>query len=145
MKLLFALLLLIPISLSAKVFDCKMTLTSDRWGTQYYKLLLDTGDYNQNRYIVSFDEKINDVVHLISDLKTVGKIYMSAGHPYGFGKKDFDFFIQKYHENYYGGFITEYSRSSSSVVLKKNMNNIWEIEIYGVEINFDSLQKGICN
>ena len=138
------LLLITPLKLSAEVFNCKMTLTSDRWGTQLYELLLDTGEYNSNLYALSFDKKINDYVSFISELKSIGKIYMSAGHPYGFGKKDFDFYVQRYSENYYGGFITEYLKSSSSVVLKK-INNKWEIEIYGIDINFDSLQRGVCS
>jgi hypothetical protein len=57
-KLIFIIALFFSTSLLAEVFNCEMILTSEKWGNQKYKLLVDTGDEDDS-YLGTFDENGN--------------------------------------------------------------------------------------
>ena len=148
MKLILTLLLLIPSISFAKVFNCKMTITSERYGDQSYTLLVDTGVEKMS--VLSLSNIDNgSFEELISYNKAVGKIFFNKGNPYALTKIDREVFFQYISPYHYAGinFPLE-SKASTVKIYDENLdtnNPDWKIEIADTYSSFDSLQKGNCD
>ena len=139
-KLIFIIALFFSTSLLAEVFNCEMILTSEKWGNQKYKLLVDTGDEDDS-YLGTFDENGN-IKEVIQDVVSIGSIYLDTGNPYSLGKinRDVVFHIKNSHEHV-GIF---YANSASTINITKMFSDDWKIYITDTTSNFDYVQTGVC-
>ena len=126
----------------AEVFNCEMTLTSDSFGNQKYKLLVDIGD--ETDLLLTTQDYDGKLIDVIQQIQSVGKIYFDAGHPYGLGKEDVSVYFTTVNKNEKLGFF--FIRSPSTININKiNKEEVWEIYISDSDTNFDLVQSGICN
>lgn len=135
----------------AEVFNCKMTLTSDEWGTQYYELLVDTGNEIEDIFLTVVDREMNLDAYEggFYYLSSIGKIYFQNGNPYGLAKDDRKVLFQFAGSYEYVGIILRNSQGPSTVFIKdenySSSNPKWTITITDTDTSFDKVQKGVCN
>ena len=142
MKILLILfVLLFSSSVVAEVFNCELTLTSEKFGNQKYKVLVDTGDKGLS-YFGLHDEG-GEFKKIISTVFGVGKIYLDNGHPYGLSKIDTEVYFLTMLEDYkyIGIFFTE---GISTININKFNSDVWEIFITDTTTSFDYVQSGTC-
>jgi hypothetical protein len=148
MKYLLVLLLLIPSLSFAKVFNCKMSITSERYDDQSYTLLVDTGVEKMSVLSLS-DIDNGSFEELIGYNKAVGKIFFNKGNPYALTKIDREVFFQYTSSYHYTGIHFPLEGKVSTVkIYDENLdanNPDWRIEIADTYSSFDSLQKGNCD
>lgn len=151
MKIFLTLLLFIPSLGWGKVFNCKMTLTSDEWGTQNYELLVDTGNEIEDIFLTVVDREMNLDAYEggFYNLSSIGQIYFQSGNPYGLAKDDRKVLFQFAGTYEYVGIILRNSQGPSTVFIKdenySSSNPKWTITITDTDTSFDNIQKGICN
>lgn len=141
MKTLIVILVLFSSTVFAEVFNCEMTLTSDKFGTQKYKLLVDIG--NDSELLLTTQSYEGELTEIIQQIQSVGKIYFDVGHPYGLRKEDSSVYFTAVNKNEKLGFF--FIRSASTININKiNKEGVWKIFISDSDTNFDLVQKGIC-
>ena len=151
MKKLLILLLLVPSLSWGKVFNCKMTLTSDTRGTQNYELLVDTGSQIEDIFLTVVDREMNLDAHEggFHYLSSIGQIYFQNGNPYSLAKDDRKVLFQFAGSYEYVGIILRDFQGPSTVFIKdenySSSNPKWTITITDTDTNFNKLQKGVCN
>ena len=135
----------------AEVFNCKMTLTSDEWGTQYYELLVDTGNEIEDIFLTVVDREMNLDAYEggFYYLSSIGQIYFQNGNPYGLAKDDRKVLFQFSGSYEYIGIILRNSQGPSTISIKdenySSSNPKWTITITDTDTSFDKVQKGVCS
>ena len=153
---LLAILLLVPSLSWGKVFNCKMTFTTNSGADVNYELLLDTKNSSSIHLELNLVDKHGNRNWDMPEyhLSSIGHIYFQKGHPYfGKGVSDHQVLFQFTSQVDYVGIImkrelgptTIYLRNYSADPELKPENDNWILTVTDAQTNHSNVHKGVCN
>ena len=144
-KVFFIILLFFSLSALAEVFNCEITIQTSG-GEMKYSLLVDTGK-KADLTITSADIDTGRFGgHILSDVDTLGKIFIDKGNPYDTKKIDTEVFFTYSSDDYlHLGLFFLYKAYPSTIEITRMNSDNWEIYITTTDFGLWRMQTGICD